>query len=116
MGARVNFVFKDGTDHALVLYSHWGADSWAYDIANAINHAAKRIAMDDHSYTTRMMISYLMSESILDETGYGIFAISGPNTYLYDETVVIDLINKTVNDVGFSEFIEQAFLAERVMG
>ena len=122
MGARVNFVFKD-SDPAIgepsswvVLYSHWGADTWQYDIANAINHAAKRIAMDDHSYTTRMMISYLMSESILDETGYGIFAISGPNTYLYDETVVIDLVNKTVNQVPFSDFINQAFLAEGVMG
>ena len=122
MGARINFVFKDsepaiGEPSAwVVLYSHWGADSWEYDIANAINHAAKRIAMDDTSYTTRMMISYLMSETILDETGYGIFAISGPNSYLYDETVVIDLINKTVNDVPFSEFIEQAFLAEQAVG
>ena len=120
MGARINFVFKDSEPAIgepsswVVLYSHWGADSWEYDIANAINHAAKRIAMDDTSYTTRMMISYLMSESILEETGYGIFAISGPNTDLYDETVIIDLINKTVNDVPFSEFIDKAFLAERL--
>ena len=121
MGARINFVFKDSEPAIgepsswVVLYSHWGADSWQYDIANAINHAAKRIALNDTSYTTRMMISYLMSETILDETGYGIFAISDL-TNLYDETVVIDLINKTVNQVPFSEFIEQAFLAERVMG
>jgi len=112
MGARVNFVFKDNTDHAVVLYSHWGADSWAYDIANAINHAAKRIAMDDTSYATRMMISYLMSEFILDETGYGLFAINPANPELYDETVIVDMVNKTVNDVPFSDFIGQAFLAE----
>lgn len=116
MGARVNFVFKDNTDHAVVLYSHWGESTWAFDIANAINHAAKRIEMNDTSYATRMMISYLMSESILDETGYGLFAIDPKNPELYDKTVVIDMTNKTVNDVGFSEFIEQAFLAERVMG
>ena len=121
MGARINFVFKDsepaiGEPAAwVVLYSHWGADSWGYDIANALNHAAKRIAMEDHSYTTRMMISYLMSESILDETGYGIFAVNADYN-LYDETVIIDLINKTVNNVPFSEFIEQEFLAEQVRG
>ena len=114
MGARINFVFKDNTDHAVVLYSHWGADSWGFDIANAINHAAKRIGMDDTSYATRMMISYLMSESILEETGYGLFAINPSNPELYDETVVIDMVNKTVNDVPFSEFIEQAFLTEQV--
>jgi len=121
MGARINFVFKDsepaiGEPAAwVVLYSHWGADTWQYDIANAINHAAKRIAMDDTSYTTRMMISYLMSETILDETGYGIYAITNNGSMdLYQETVVIDLVNKTVNDVDFSEFIEKAFLAERL--
>jgi hypothetical protein len=61
-----------------------------------------------------MMISYLMSESILDETGYGIFAINHPNYDLSDETVMIDLVNKTVNDVPFHEFIDKAFLAERL--
>jgi hypothetical protein len=111
MGARVNFVFNDGTDHSVVLYSHWGADSWAYDIANAINHSAKRIAMDDTSYATRMMISYLISESVLEETGYGIYA-AGPEQIYFDEAVMIDMVNKTVNDVDFSEFIGQAFLAE----
>lgn len=111
MGARVNFVFKDGTDNSVVLYSHWGADSWAYDIANAINHAAKRIAMDDTAYTTRMMISYLISEYVLDETGYGIYA-AGPEQVYFDEAVMIDLVNKTVNDKPFSEFIEESFLAE----
>lgn len=121
MGARVNFVFKD-SDPAIgepsswvVLYSHWGADTWQYDIANAINHAAKRIAMDDYSYSTRMMISYLISEYIHDETGFGIFAINSSKPELYDETVVIDMVNKTVNDVAFHEFIEQAFLAEHAV-
>lgn len=111
MGARVNFVFKDGTDHSVVLYSHWGADSWPYDIANAINHASRRIQMDDTSYATRMMISYLISESVLEETGYGIYA-AGPETMFFDEAVIIDMVNKTVNDRPFSEFIQESFFAE----
>jgi hypothetical protein len=56
-----------------------------------------------------------MSEFILDETGYGLFAINPSNPELYDETVIIDMVNKTVNDVAFSEFIEQAFLPEHAV-
>lgn len=111
MGARINFVFKDGTDHSVVLYSHWGADSWAYDIANAINHSAKRISMDDTSYATRMMISYLISESVLEETGYGIYA-AGPEQVYFDEAVIIDMVNKTVNGMPFSDFVNTSFFAE----
>lgn len=123
MGARINFVFKD-SEPALgepaawvVLYSHWGATTWQYDIANAINHAAARININDTSYSTRMMISYLMSETILDEYGYGIYAITNSGSMdLYHETIVIDLVNKTVDGVPFSEFIQQAFLAEQDLG
>lgn len=123
MGARINFIFKDSEPAVgepaawVVLYSHWGETTWQYDIANAINHAAARIGINDHSYSTRMMISYLMSDSILDEHGYGIYAITNSGSMdLYHETVVIDLVNKTVNDTPFSEFIEQAFLAEQDRG
>lgn len=122
MGARINFVFKDSEPAVgepaawVVLYSHWGADSWQYDIANAINHAAPRIQLEDTSYATRMMISYLMSETILDETGYGIFAVNSANYQLWDQTVIIDMINKTVDNVPFPEFIEQSFLAEQDRG
>jgi hypothetical protein len=123
MGARINFVFKDSEPAVgepaawVVLYSHWGETTWQYDIANAINHAAIRIGISDHSYSTRMMISYLMSESILDEYGYGIYAITNSGSIdLYHETVVIDLVNKTVDGTPFTEFIEQAFLAEQDRG
>ena len=123
MGARINFIFKDSEPAVgepaawVVLYSHWGETTWQYDIANAINHAAARIGINDHSYSTRMMISYLMSDSILDEHGYGIYAITNNGSMdLYHETVVIDLVNKTVNNTPFPEFIEQAFLAEQDRG
>jgi hypothetical protein len=58
-----------------------------------------------------------MSESILEETGYGLYAITNNGSMdLYHETVVIDLVNKTVDGTPFSEFIEQAFLAEQDRG
>jgi hypothetical protein len=97
MGARINFVFKDSMDGpSVVLYSHWGQDSWETDIAGALQHAKPR--WGDSSYGARMMISYLIQHSILDETGFGLYAINGDNYDLGEQTVVIDFINKTVTD------------------
>jgi hypothetical protein len=62
----------------------------------ALQHSKPR--WTDSSYATRMMISYLMQDSILEETGFGIFSISGPNYDLGDTTVIVDLINHTVKD------------------
>ena len=76
MGARVNYIFDDGTQALTVLYSHWGADSIEYDLQEAFAHAQPRLG--DYSYWTRMVISYLINDAkaILDETGFGIFAIT----------------------------------------
>jgi hypothetical protein len=112
MGARINFVFKDADtaigepSSSVVLYSHWGQDSWETDIADALHHAKPR--WGDSSYATRMIISYLMQDSILDETGFGIYSISGDNYDLGEQTVIIDLVNKTVTDnvpVAWDKFI-----------
>ena len=97
MGARINFVFKDSTDGpSVVLYSHWGQDGWESDIAGALQHAEPR--WSDASYGTRMMISYLIQHNVLDETGFGIYAINGDNYDLGEQTVVIDFVDKTVTD------------------
>jgi hypothetical protein len=107
MGARINFVFKDATDSSVVLYSHWGQDGWETDIAKALIHAKPR--WSDSSYGTRMMISYIINGSVLDETGFGIYAITGDNYDLGEQTVIIDFSNKTVTDnvpVLFDKFIE----------
>lgn len=116
MGARINFVFKDGTESSVVLYSHWGQDGWEVDIAKALEHAKPRWA--DSSYGTRMMISYLMQHNILDETGFGIYSINNVGSMdLGEQTVVIDFVNKTVTDnvpVKWDNFI-QAFLPEHAV-
>jgi hypothetical protein len=107
MGARINFVFKETVDGpSVVLYSHWGQDSWETDIAAALEHARPR--WNDSSYAIRMMISYLMKDSVMDETGFGIYAISGNNYDLGEQTVIIDFITKTVDDnvsVNWDKFI-----------
>jgi len=107
MGARINFVFTDGPqDSSVVLYSHWGQDSWQPDLAEALQHARPR--WDDSSYGTRMIISYLIQHNILDETGFGIYAVHGDNYDLGEQTVVIDFINKTITDIHPVEF--EAFI------
>jgi hypothetical protein len=106
MGARINFVFKDGTDSSVVLYSHWGQTDWEHDIAAALEHSKPRWM--DSSYGVRMMISYLIQDNILDQTGFGIYAVSGNNFDLGEQTVVVDFVNKTITDnvpVDFEAFI-----------
>jgi len=107
MGARINFVFTDGTDSSVVLYSHWGQTEWETDIAAALAHAKPR--WSDSSYGTRMIISYLIQHSILDETGFGIYSINNVGSMdLGEQTVVIDFVNKTVTDdvpVKWDKFI-----------
>jgi hypothetical protein len=109
MGARIHFVFKDVEDEAsVVLYSHWGEADWQRDLAMALQHSKPR--WSDASYFTRMMISYLMQDSILDETGFGIYAITDINQDLGDSTVVIDVAKETIIDdnknvVAWKEFI-----------
>jgi hypothetical protein len=99
MGARIHFVFKDVEDEAsVVLYSHWGETEWQRDIAMALEHSKPR--WSDATYFTRMMISYLMQDSILNDTGFGIYAITDINQDLGDTTVVIDIAKETVYEVG----------------
>ncbi len=98
MGARINFVFDDGSDAVTVLYSHYGEYSWQEDLAAALDHAKPR--QGDYSYFTRMIISHLMQDAILAETGFGIFAIKRDEiSTLFDKVVVLDLVNNLVNDL-----------------
>ena len=111
MGARINFIFRDREDGpAVVLYSHWGETEWQRDLAMALHHAKPR--WEDTSYFTRMMISYLIQDEILGETGFGIFAINDITQDLGDDTVIIDMTNKTIISnvaVDWNNFI-QAYL------
>jgi hypothetical protein len=107
MGARINFVFKDSEQGPMVvLYSHWGQTEWQRDLAMALQHAKPRLS--DSSYGTRMIISYLMQDSILEETGFGIYAIDNDGYDLGEQTILVDFTNKTVTDnvsVAFDKFV-----------
>ncbi len=103
MGARCNFIFKQKEDLAVVLYSHWGEYERHRDLALALQHAAPRIG--DIEYYTRMAISHLLKDSILDETGFGLYA-SNPNDSFIDTPILIDLTNNTISDETGSHNID----------
>ena len=119
MGARCTFVFKQAEDQAVALYSHWGEDSMYQDLAGALKHASPRIELGDPSYAIRMAISYLIQDSILDETGYGIYAVNPNDLGFMDHPVIIDLVNKTVNDDtgthSIDEFISYHLAREKFL-
>jgi hypothetical protein len=104
MGARCTFVFKQSENFATALYSHWGEDSMYQDLAAALQHASPR--MGDESYYIRMAVSYLLKDNILDETGYGLWACD-PNNLYVDHPVLIDLVNRTVEDDTGTHSIEE---------
>ena len=98
MGARVNFIFKQSDGNAIALYSHWGEDSWAEDLAMALRHAAPR--KGDESYYVRMAISYFLQDKLMDETGYGITAFSYTDSHMVvmDHPILIDLAKDIITD------------------
>lgn len=114
MGARCNFIFKDSEEGPwTVLYSHWGETEWRRDLAIALNHARPR--WSDTSYCTRMVISKLLEGSLLDETGYGIYAITKKDLEgaLLDLPIIIDMTTQEVEGQYWNSFIEyQEELAE----
>lgn len=107
MGARINFVFKGSEQGPLVvLYSHWGETEWQRDLAMALQHAEPR--WTDSAYGTRMIISYLMQDCVLEETGFGIFAIDNDGLDLGETTILVDFTTNTVTDnvsVNFDKFV-----------
>ena len=96
MGARCTFVFKQSEDQAVALYSHWGEDSMYRDLAAALRHAERR--KGDHSYYTRMAISWLLQDDLLSELHYGIYACNPNDLGFMDHPIVIDLTDNTIND------------------
>ena len=110
MGARVHFIFKTELDKPnIVLYSHWGEDSWREDLAKALLTATKRINMGDTPYALRIVIDQLSKEGRDSEKGFGIYLANADEIYM-DTNVEIDFTTQMVCDEGnwhsFDSFIE----------
>jgi hypothetical protein len=75
-----------------------------HDLAAALRHAAPR--KGDESYYIRMAISHLIQDSVMDETGYGIYACDPHDLGFMDHPVLVDLSNSTVTDDTGTHSIE----------
>ncbi len=104
MGARCTFVFKQSEDLAVALYSHWGEYGMYEDLAAALEHAAPR--KGDNTYYVRMAISYLLQDSLLEETGFGIYACTPNDLGFMDHPILIDLTDNTISDDTGSHSID----------
>jgi hypothetical protein len=104
MGARCTFVFKQSEDLGVALYSHWGEDSMHSDLAQALQHAVVR--KGDTEYYSRMAVSHLLKDSILDETGFGLYACNPNDLGFADHPILIDLTNNTITDETGSHDID----------
>ena len=69
MGARTNFELQDAKG-SIWLYSHSGGDDKSMDFAKALEHARPR--WGDTPYAIRMVVSHLIQDRLLDDTGYGL--------------------------------------------
>jgi hypothetical protein len=104
MGARCTFIFKQKEDIAVALYSHWGEYDMHRDLALALQHAAVR--KGDTEYYTRMAVSHLLKDSIMEETGFGLYACNPNDLGFMDHPILIDLTNNTISDETGSHEID----------
>jgi hypothetical protein len=97
MGDRIVYTIKQDQDLSVNLYSHWGGYDRFLSLANAI--AAAKPRWNDTSYATRIIVSQLIGDQWDEETGFGLWASNSHGAYGGDHPdIIIDLINKTVED------------------
>jgi hypothetical protein len=98
MGARMNYIFDDGSESLPVLYSHWGANNWRRDISQAFEHAGAR--WNDPTYWIRMVFSHLIKNDLMGATGFGIYAVNRSELdkdIFHDSVVLIDIPARSVH-------------------
>jgi hypothetical protein len=97
MGDRIVYSIKQDKDLSVNLYSHWGGYGRFVDLARALKAAEPR--WNDTSYATRIIVSQLIGDQWDEETGFGLWASNSDGAYGGDHPdIIIDLINKTVED------------------
>lgn len=106
MGARTNYELQDDKG-SVWLYSHWGGDDKSLYFAEALEHSKPR--WGDTSYAIRMVVSYLIKDAILADTGFGLSSYeSGEESY---DPLSANFVDNTVSYeqevFTFQEFIDR---------
>lgn len=106
MGDRIVYSIKQDKDLSVNLYSHWGGYDRFTSLANALRAAEPR--WNDSSYCTRIIVSQLIGDQWNQELGFGLWASNEHGMYGGDHPdIVIDLVNKTVEDETGTHTFEQ---------
>ena len=86
MGDRANVVLHEAEDRRVFLYTHWGGSNLPETVRVAL---ARRQRWNDPAYLGRIVFSEMIgdAETLKLETGFGISATVGDNSYPY---IVID--------------------------
>ena len=104
MGARTNAQLKYSDGNSIYIYSHWGGGengSLRQDIRRAI---ARRERWEDEMYMAAIILREVFRDNLNDSTGHGVQPYPGEESY---KTTVIDLDKRTIDDIPFSEYLEQ---------
>lgn len=106
MGARTNFELKD-SHGSIWLYSHWGGDDKAFDLAYALKKAEPR--WSDSTYAMRIVLSQIIGENWNAETGFGLSTYeSGEESY---EPICVNFSTQTVTyddvEYNYQDFIDE---------
>jgi hypothetical protein len=105
MGMRQNIQLNYHDGNNVYIYSHWdgGEDPNKSPLANKVRTAlARNQRWDDESYLARIIMSEVIREELDAESGYGLAPYDVDPEY---PTIVVDLKNRTVNDIPYDKFV-----------
>jgi hypothetical protein len=107
MGDRGEVVLVESDSYTPIrLYTHWGASSLPYVVADALRRGTGR--WNDPSYLNRIIFSEMIKGDVLGETGYGISNIGAGDAWLHvivnheEQTVHVD---STGEVYSFADYI-----------
>jgi hypothetical protein len=105
VGSPINFIFKNSESKAnIVLYSHWGAGNWEYDLAVALDKARPR--WGEPEYLTSILTRQLIGADWDGTLGYGLYVTTGESAKFSEKVVLIDVVRQEVNGKSFDLFID----------
>lgn len=100
MGDRGNIILNYREGSKIYFYTHWTG----YNLKNLLKEALIRgkDRWDDTQYLPRIIFCEMIKDHVLDTDGFGISPTMGDG----GTEIEVDLQNKTVDGVSFSDFIK----------